>query len=475
MDIPSWGRCKSCSNVHNLINTLRKYTKIKKKQSFFCALYKKFAYSSHKGVEKNKIFAIVTLMKLSLRIPLATAGILFSTLFVNIGGLWLSLSEHVPHYVNSFEVSTEVTTVALTPEKLRSLFFDESMNDTLRSEYQNTLIELSKISDSLRSVSENPELYIDTDNSIPANPNSFRLHTGSGQVTVTISDKPTTIEQFFNIFRHPSGVDPNSPEGALLFGVIRDFFIINAVWFLVVLLVYILWIRRVFSPIHIINERLKTFLHIPASKSIRYTKSDEFQPLIQTVNTLHSSLEAQEAIRSQFLADLSHEIRTPMTSIQCIMEAINDGIMEMDTKTTIQIQNEIARLVTITNRIMEYGAFVNSLDTDEEKHCLPIKEQTADIIAQYEPQLLKSSQKIISRIPHKLEICMSQNQYIQILHNIFSNFIKYAGENTTLTCKYKKTSQAHQLIFSDNGRGISKEHLPMITEKFYREDPGRTP
>lgn len=212
----------------------------------------------------------------------------------------------------------------------------------------------------------------------------------------------------------------------LLFGVIQDFFILNAVWFLFIILLYTLWIRHIFSPIRLINDRLQSFFHLTPIQKIPYTKQDEFQPLIETVHTLHTSLKAQEEIRSQFLSDLSHEIRTPMTSIQCMLEAIDDGIMKLDSNTIILIQNEITRLVTITNRVMDYESFLHSTQNITEKKSTPIQHTTDTIIQQYQPQLQKTEQKIIEHIPKNCIITLHSDLYIHILHNIFSNFIKYA-------------------------------------------------
>lgn len=64
--------------------------------------------------------------------------------------------------------------------------------------------------------------------------------------------------------------------------------------------------------------------------------------------------------------------------------------------------------------------------------------------------------------------------FIQILHNIFSNFIKYSGRSTSLTCKYIRTKDKIQLVFCDNGVGIPESDISLVREKFYRVDKSRT-
>ena len=63
---------------------------------------------------------------------------------------------------------------------------------------------------------------------------------------------------------------------------------------------------------------------------------------------------------------------------------------------------------------------------------------------------------------------------MQILHNIFSNFIKYAGPDATLHCTYEKTRKEYILTFADDGVGIPDEELSLVREKFYRVSKSRT-
>ncbi len=180
-----------------------------------------------------------------------------------------------------------------------------------------------------------------------------------------------------------------------------------------------------FRPIHLIIDSLKNFSS-QKSANIFYKKTDEFRPLIQTLNELHSSLEQQEQIRNQFLADLSHEIRTPMTAISCLLEAIDDGIMELDKATIITLQNEMRRLVKITEHIMKSEDFLSEKNNSTKKTQFFLKNIFSDIVLQYEPQLQKKNQKIFTKIPESAFIEGNKEQFIQILHNIFSNFYKYS-------------------------------------------------
>lgn len=61
----------------------------------------------------------------------------------------------------------------------------------------------------------------------------------------------------------------------------------------------------------------------------------------------------------------------------------------------------------------------------------------------------------------------------RILHNIATNFAKYAGHHSTLRIFFKKQSRHWLLSFSDDGTGIDTEHLHKIGTLFYRADISR--
>lgn len=282
-----------------------------------------------------------------------------------------------------------------------------------------------------------------------------------------------SIRTILTIFTHPFSIERTSPEGRLLWGIVGDFVFLNIIWGLCVIGLYIWWIRRIFSPIHIVIQHLREILHMAEFQAIEYKKHDEFRPLINALNNLRSAIAAQETIRSNFLADLSHEIRTPMTAVRCLLEAIDDGVMKLDNDTLVTLQNEIYRMITITEKIMEHASFLNTI-SEIHPASFRLLEASLPIIKQYEAQAIKTNQTITHTFRETDTMAMDYNQYMQILHNIFSNFIKYAGENTTLTIQSKHDKHYQRLIFSDNGVGIDKQHLHLVKEKFYRVDPGRS-
>lgn len=219
--------------------------------------------------------------------------------------------------------------------------------------------------------------------------------------------------------------------------------ITNIIWLAIILLVYFFWVRRLFSPINVIIEKLRRFIDTAEYTGISYTRNDEFFPLVSTINNLYRSLSIQENIRSNFLSDLSHEIRTPITAVKCYLEAIEDGILKLEPKTIPLLQTELSRLADITEKILEYENLAQSMLGDVYVEQFNTKKLLSEIKKTYAPQLIKSHQEIAFDLPTDTMTRMDKGMFAQVVHNIFSNFLKYAGQNTTLTCSYTKTSKEY--------------------------------
>lgn len=94
---------------------------------------------------------------------------------------------------------------------------------------------------------------------------------------------------------------------------------------------------------------------------------------------------------------------------------------------------------------------------------------------EYTPLLAKQQQRIIltqNKLPPSLQF--DEGKFIQLLHNIFSNFIKYAGNEKVMTIKSTERDGKIFLSFRDNGNGVPRKETAFIREKFYQVDKSRS-
>jgi signal transduction histidine kinase len=160
--------------------------------------------------------------------------------------------------------------------------------------------------------------------------------------------------------------------------------------------------------------------------------------------------------------------------VKCYLEAIEDGMMTLDNRTITLLQKELTRLTDITEQIMQYEHLTHHSTDDIQKERFALGKKITPLIHEYLPQLERKNQQILITSEHDIFIRMDSDMCVQILHNIFSNFVKYAGNGATLSCSYTKTPTTIQIIFSDDGVGIPESEVALVREKFYRVDKSRT-
>jgi signal transduction histidine kinase len=148
--------------------------------------------------------------------------------------------------------------------------------------------------------------------------------------------------------------------------------------------------------------------------------------------------------------------------------------MKLDTGTVDLLHSELTRLTDITGKIMDYESLTHDVFDSVKVERFSLRRITEEIIHEYEPQLERRSQTIVLDFPTDTMTSMDKGMYVQILHNIFSNFIKYAWESTQLEITYEKKTESYTICFADDGVGIPADEIAFVTEKFYRVDKART-
>lgn len=263
--------------------------------------------------------------------------------------------------------------------------------------------------------------------------------------------------------------DTKTPEYNFLQKLIWTIAIINLFALLIVIILIYIFTRKTIFPIKDVTRQIQSFDFNKSNKAIEYDKKDEIGLLIHAINELNKGLSVQEWIRTRLIADISHELKTPITSIQCYLEWISDGVIQLDKKTLTSITSEMKRLVTLVNAIMDFQKFENkalNLSLTLEN----ISDILKEVVITHKNKLKENNQKIKISWDEKIEKELDRDIFKQLVHNLIGNFLKYAGSNTQLIISINK----NYLDFSDNGVWIKQNEVPFLTEKFYQGKSEKT-
>ena len=188
-----------------------------------------------------------------------------------------------------------------------------------------------------------------------------------------------------------------------------------------------------------------------------------------------TQFERVEAMRRDFVANVSHELRTPLTVVNGFVENLQDmpdlsqdsarHALQLMAEQTRRMENLVADLLTLSRL---------------ENNQSPLRTESVDMHALLN-EVYQEGQ-LLSNGKHTLRLNLSSNAKLQAnreeLHSAFGNLlgnaIRYTPEGGEILLSW--AAHDNQLIVSvqDSGIGIAPEHLPRLTERFYRVDRSRS-
>jgi two-component system, OmpR family, phosphate regulon sensor histidine kinase PhoR len=182
-------------------------------------------------------------------------------------------------------------------------------------------------------------------------------------------------------------------------------------------------------------------------------------------------------MRADFIANASHELRTPLASLRGFVETLQ-GPARDDPKARDRFLSMMATQAARMTRLIDD---LLSLSRAEMRVHLPprgiveLNETCAFVIQTLEPLAEPSLVTVtFNRLPSPALIRGERDEIVQVFQNLLQNAIKYGHEggrvDVSLTREPARGSGRDRLAvtIADNGPGIAPEHLPRLTERFYR-------
>jgi len=194
---------------------------------------------------------------------------------------------------------------------------------------------------------------------------------------------------------------------------------------------------------------------------------------------------AVERMRADFIANLSHELRTPLASLIGFIDTLR-GPAADDRPAQQRFLGIMAEQAARMNRLIEDLLSLSRIELIEHQppsEPVELSVLIERIAAGFEPRLAERGMTLLlSLAPGLAKIPGDADQLAQVLQNLLDNAVKYgaAGGTVRLAAGVADPSgrwpQRPGVVLSvaDDGPGIAREHLPRLTERFYRVDKGRS-
>ncbi len=192
-----------------------------------------------------------------------------------------------------------------------------------------------------------------------------------------------------------------------------------------------------------------------------------------------------ERMRADFVANVSHELRTPLTSLIGFVETLR-GPAADDPPAQRRFLGIMAEQGARMNRLIDDLLSLSRIELNEHQppaDTFDLRELILRLVASFEPRLVQRRNRMDVRVDTTPPVVTGDaDQIAQVLQNLLDNALKYGREDGTISLSTEVPQPGGRwpsrpglvIAVSDQGAGIAREHIPRLTERFYRVDKGRS-
>jgi len=202
------------------------------------------------------------------------------------------------------------------------------------------------------------------------------------------------------------------------------------------------------------------------------TSPDELGKLAQDFNQLARTLEKNQQMRRDFMADISHELRTPLAVLRGELEAIQDGVRQFTPESVASLQAEVGTLTKLVDDLHQLSM--------SDEGALAYQKAPMDVITLLEIAAGAFRERFASRgltlsvsLPESAIVFGDRDRLMQLFNNLLENSLRYTDAGGQLLISASVKPDILAMTFADSGPGVSDEQLSRLFERFYRTEGSR--
>ncbi|GAL47955.1 TPA: two-component system sensor histidine kinase BaeS [Citrobacter farmeri] len=202
------------------------------------------------------------------------------------------------------------------------------------------------------------------------------------------------------------------------------------------------------------------------------TSADELGKLAQDFNQLASTLEKNQQMRRDFMADISHELRTPLAVLRGELEAIQDGVRKFTPESVASLQAEVGTLTKLVDDLHQLSM--------SDEGALAYQKTAVDLIPLLEVAGGAFRERFASRglslqysLPDSVTVFGDRDRLMQLFNNLLKNSLRYTDSGGGLRISAEQRDKRVLITFADSAPGVSDAQLQKLFERFYRTEGSR--
>ena len=232
--------------------------------------------------------------------------------------------------------------------------------------------------------------------------------------------------------------------------------------------------RRISRPVRLLAEQSRRVrnLDFEHTRPVPGSYIKELNEAAAAFNQMAARLQSVETTRRQLFGDLAHEIRTPVSVLEAYIEAVQDGVRDLDSKTVAMLREQ-------TGRLVRFSADAAALAQAEEAQAtiapepVDVAELVGAATAAVAERYAAKQVSLTSRVTGTTRFWADRQRLGQILTNLLDNALRHTPAHGHVHVDATSGAEAVLFTVTDDGEGVDAEHLPHLFERFYRADSAR--
>ena len=238
--------------------------------------------------------------------------------------------------------------------------------------------------------------------------------------------------------------------------------------------------RSIARPVRLLNLAAEEFGEGNFSARAPTEGQDEMSRLGMNFNAMAQRLQKREErlaeldrLKSEFVSTVSHELRTPLTTIKALTRLLlRNGLDETKRREYVEtISVECDRQIDFVLNLLDLSRIEGGV--------LRVTHERVDV-SEVISSVVKSATRSAEKRRHELRVeshpdippaCGDPKELRRVLSNIIENAIKYTPDGGRIILFARQEDSQVAISVTDNGRGIPREDMPILFDKFHRGRP----
>ena len=199
---------------------------------------------------------------------------------------------------------------------------------------------------------------------------------------------------------------------------------------------------------------------------------EELAALAESFNSMAASLQEQERLRRELIANAAHELRTPLTNLQGYLEALRDEVIPADRATFESLWDEAERLVRLS-RSLDVLAEGDSIGASRPLMTVDVSGAVASAADLVAPAMAQAGLDFQTEAEPSLTAIAEPDGLAQVLGNLLQNAVRYTPSGGKVRLCAERRSGAILVSVTNTESDIPAADLPHVFERFYRVEKSR--